>query len=368
MRDSYTLYQDKLEGNYKEVFKQIDTYFGTEKVDEDTREEYMGELLDVFLLAQEEGRPVEKITGNNIESFCKTFCSNLTWKQKVLSIIDLGRGFAHTAFICSLLTLIPAFMDMLSGEKTSIWEIRSSINIFGYLCGFILVIITSYMFSWVTRRIMFKAKKVSIKVWDTVVGVFAVLIALLMLWLGFSDKLDSFFDFPAWMVCVGSSIYLLIYRICNRHRIKERKEHEVSFWAEVKNGMEFDPNSDNVFSQDVEKKWEKKNAKRQKKGLPPFSREEILVLEEAEIAKSEENKWAYWVFPIVITVGFVMFGAFETQTDMFWFAGITLVVTYLLMALLWKGAESQNVSIRKWIAHERKKLEQAVTEENNDAR
>lgn len=65
MRDSFRLYQDKLQGEYKETFQQIDLYFSTQNVDEDTREEYMCDLLDVFLLAQDEGRPVEKITGKN---------------------------------------------------------------------------------------------------------------------------------------------------------------------------------------------------------------------------------------------------------------------------------------------------------------
>lgn len=358
MRDSYTLYENKLEGEYKEAFKQIDTYFGTEKVDEDTREEYMGELLDVFLLAQEERRPVERITGKNIESFCKSFCSNLTWKQKVLSIVDLGKSVAKVVFFISVLTLVTAFFGMLSGERVDIWELRAGINVFGYICGFAIVIITSYLTAWVTRRIMFKVKKVSRKIWSFIVGVLAIIVSLSTIYIALTDKLETFFDFPAWIVCVGSGVYLLIYHICNRKRIAERKEHEVSFWAEVKKDTEFIPNTDNVFSQEMEKKWEKRNAKRQKKGLPAFTREEILALEEAEVIKSEGNTWAVWIFPIIVVAGFVIFGEFETPVDMYWFIGIMLVVEYVLMAFLWKGAKSNNVNMRNWIAHERKKLEQ----------
>lgn len=363
MRDSYTLYEDKLEGKYREAFKQIDTYFGTEKVDEDTREEYMGELLDIFLLAQEEGRPVEKITGNNIESFCKSFCSNLTWKQKVLSIVDLGKSVANAVFFISALTLVTAFFDMLSGESVNIWELRAGINVFGYICGFAIVIITSYLTAWVSRRIMFKVKKVSRKIWSFIVGTLAVVVSLFTIFIALTDKLDPFFDFPAWIACMGSGIYLLVYRICNRKRIAERKAHEVSFWEEVKKDTEFVPNTENVFSQEMEKKWEKKNAKRQKKGLPVFTREEILALEEAEVIKSEENTWVNWFFPIIITIGFVVFGKFETRTDMYWFVGIMLVVEYVLMVLLWKSAKSSNVNKRNWIAYERKKLEQSNNRE-----
>lgn len=358
MRDSYTLYEDKLEGEYREAFKQIDTYFGTEKVDEDTREEHMGELLDIFLLAQEEGRPVEKITGKNIESFCKSFCSNLTWKQKVLSIVDLGKDVANVVFFISVLTLVTAFLDILSGENINIWELRADINVFGYICGFIIVILTSYLTAWVTRRIMFKVKKVSRKIWSFIVGMLAIIVSLFTIFIALTDKLDPFFDFPAWIVCGGSGVYLLVYHICNRKRIAERKEHKISFWEEVKKDTEFVPNTDNFFSQEMEKKWEKKNAKRQKKGRPAFTREEILALEEAEVIKSEENAWARWILPIIVAAGFVIFGEFETPVDMYWFIGIMLVVEYVLMALLWKGARSQNVNIRNWIVHERKKLAQ----------
>lgn len=368
MRDSYTLYEDKLVGNYKETFKQIDTYFGTEKVDEDTREEYMGELLDVFLLAQEEGRPVEKITGNNIESFCKTFCSNLTWKQKVLSIIDLGKGVAFVIFFISALTLITAFFDMLSGESINLWELRSDINVFGYLCGFVIVIIASYLTAWLTRRVMFKLKKVSRMVWEFITWTIAIMVGFFMIWIALTDKVVSFFDFPAWAVCVGSSIYLFIYYICNKARIMERKKHEVSIWAEIKKGTEFDPNADNAYSQEMERKWEKRNKKRLKKGLPAFTREEILFAEEAENEKAEGNKWINFVIPLPITFVLVMVTEFEKNTDFYWFTGLLLVVEYTLILLLWKVVNHEVVNSRKWIAHERKKLEQAMTEEENDER
>ena len=39
MRDSYMLYMDKLEGEYKDTFKQIDHYVSAERIDEDTQED-----------------------------------------------------------------------------------------------------------------------------------------------------------------------------------------------------------------------------------------------------------------------------------------------------------------------------------------
>jgi hypothetical protein len=200
---------------------------------------------------------------------------------------------------------------------------------------------------------MFKVKRISMIIWEVIVGVIAVVLAFIMIVLPFKD---SVYDFPAWVVCVISGFYLLLYHIFNKNRILERKEHEVKFWDEIKKETEFDANTDNLFSQEMEKKWEKRNKKRLKQGKQAFTRAEILALEEAEILKTEENQWAYWFFPIVITVGMLIFADFETKTDMYWFVGIVLVVGYVLMALLWKGAKSGNVNKRKWIEAERKKL------------
>lgn len=355
MRDSYKLYQDKLQGEYGEAFKQINLYFSTQQVDDDTEEEYMGALLDAFLLAQEEGKPVEKITGKNLENFCKSFCSNLTWQQKILRLLDQLKSLAWFTFFIPFIELFFSLEDIISG-KVNPFEIVAEANVFGYIVGFGIAMIVSSITDYMTKVLMFRLKKISMRVWEMIVAVVSIAVFIMWLVLFFGERE---IDLPAWSVCLISGVYLALYYIFNRNRIVERKAHEVKFWDEVKKDTEFVPNTDNVFSQEMEKKWEKKNAKRLKKGLPAFTREEVLALEEADIIKSEENKWAIWFFPIIITAGIVIFGEFETPADMYWFAGIMLAVEYVLMALLWKAAKSSNINMRKWIEAERKKLEQA---------
>ena len=75
MKDSYVFYKDKLQGEYKDVFDQVEMYVNCENIDELTREDRLGSLLDMLLSAQESGRPVKKVVGNSIEDFCKMFCS-----------------------------------------------------------------------------------------------------------------------------------------------------------------------------------------------------------------------------------------------------------------------------------------------------
>lgn len=360
MRDSYTLYQDKLQGEYLEAFKQINLYFGTQQVDDDTKEEYMGDLLDIFLITQEEGKPVEKITGKNLEHFCKSFCSNLTWKQKVLKVLDRLKIMAWFTFLMAAPELLFSIGDIVNG-KVNIFELTSDINIFGYILGFCMVDIVAAITDAITKKVMFKIKKVSMMILQIIIIVLAIVsfIAYLILYFG-----DSIWDIPLWSAALVSGLYLLLYYIFNKKRLDSRKEHEVNFWDEIKKETEFNTDSDNLFAQEIEKRWEKRNKKRLKQGKQAFTREEILALEEAEILKAEANQWAYWLFPIVIIVGFLIFGEFETQTDMYWFAGIMLVVEYVLMALFWKVAKSGNINTRKWIEAERKKLTQANNDED----
>lgn len=355
MRDSYGLYVDKLQGEYLEAFKQINRYFCTQQVDDDTREEYMGDLLDIFLIAQEEKKPVKRIIGKNLEHFCKSFCSDLTWKQKVLKVFDRLKIMAWFTFLMATPELLFSISDIVNGN-VNIFELTSDINIFGYILGFCIVDVVAAITDAITKKVMFKIKKVSMKILQIIIVVLAIASFIVYLMLVFGD---STWDIPVWIAALVSGLYLLLYYIFNKKRLDSRKEHEVKFWDEIKKEIEFNADTDTLFAQEMEKRWEKKNKKRLKQGKPAFTRAEILALEEVEIVKAEENQWAYWLFPIVITAGFLMFGEFETQTDMYWFAGIMLVVEYVLMALFWKVAKSGNINTRKWIEAERKKLIQA---------
>ncbi len=260
MRDSYILYMDKLQGEYKETFQQIDLYFITQSVDEDTHEEYMGDLLDVFLLAQEEGRPVEKITGKNLESFCKSFCSNLTGKQKLLGLMDDLKRVAWFSFFIVVVELIFSWEDIINRNVT-VFNIFLETNLFGYILGFGVAMIGSNITGYVTKTLMFRMKKVSVLIWKIIVVVvsigatFAFLIWLLR---------EREIIFPAWIVCLVSACYLVLYYIINRNRMAERKANKISFWGLVNEEIEKD--QDIEVQKQMKKIWEKKNERLRKRG------------------------------------------------------------------------------------------------------
>lgn len=77
MRDSYIFYTDKLQGEYRETFDRVNMYVGTQGIDDDTREEHMGQLLDMMLSAQESGKPVKKVVGTMWKPSARPSAPNL---------------------------------------------------------------------------------------------------------------------------------------------------------------------------------------------------------------------------------------------------------------------------------------------------
>ena len=303
MRDSFRLYQDKLQGEYKEPFQQIDRYFRTQSVDEDTHEEYMGELLDVFLLAQEEGRPVEKITGKNLESFCKTFCSNLTGKQKLLGLMDELRLVAWFMFVLTLAKLLFSWGDIVNGTVT-IFDILLETNLFGYIVGFGMAIVVSYITGYVTKTLMFRMKKVSVLIWKIIVaGVsFVAFFAIILLVFG-----DNQINFPAWIVYLVSAGYLVLYYILNRNRMAERKANKISFCGLVNEGIEKDQDAE--MHKQMKKIYEKRNQSLRKRGKKEYTWQEYLDFLEEDVEKTYRWKSLYDWMPVIVTIpcGLIMY-------------------------------------------------------------
>lgn len=84
MRDSYVLYKDRLNDEYRIVFDQVEMYVLSQNIEDAAIEERLGELLDIFFSAMERGKPVSEITDTRLESFCKTFCSDFGVKNRIL--------------------------------------------------------------------------------------------------------------------------------------------------------------------------------------------------------------------------------------------------------------------------------------------
>lgn len=355
MRDSYALYTDQLKDEYKEVFAQVETYVSTQNVDDDTVEANMGELLDTFLNAQKDEKPVEEIVGNDIESFCKNFCSEFGWGNKAMNIIEKWRNVAWLIFILETLDVIFILIGVLLGEDSlsSLWKTDSTFNLTGYFMGFVIVGLIYTVIDYITRKIMFKLKKNSItsKIWTVVkIGVAVGCFFIIFMMMG-NEKLNLF-ALPSCVLAAASGIFLAVYYMINKDRVKERKEHKISFIHMVKNEVKAN------LDEEMEKVYQKKNRRLAKKGKPILTKKEFIDWKEKEINKSIKLKRLYDWAPLIIAIpfGIVEYLNHGFSADFIMYIVILLTCEFLVFKGLWKIVNSSNKMDMEWIEKQKKML------------
>lgn len=359
MRDSYALYSDQLKGEYKDAFAQVETYVIAQNIDEDSREAHMGELLDAFLNAQEEGKPVEKIVGEDIENFCRNFCSEFTWENKAISFVDRWKTLAWVILIIESLDVLFIILGSLS-EPNSIGKLlmtEAPFNLTGYLIGLMIVWGIDTIMAYITLKIMFKLEKGSVaakawKVFKVVVLIASVLIIFMML----RDDRLNFLHLPSVVLVAVAGLFLVVYYTINRKRVQARKEHKISFWGMVQEQVETDMPSE--FAKEMRKQFEKKNQKLVKKGKPEKTWEEFLDDKEKETNQMEYFKYFYIGGPIVIclVMGIIEYLNAGFSTDFVIFIVILLLVECAIFGGFWKVEKSVLKTRRSWLAAERSRM------------
>ena len=121
MENSYILYTHKLKGEYAETFKEIEFYCDTAGIDDDSKEERLSELLDMFINAQQSGKSVKKIVGSDIAWFCKEFCSDIDLKSKLKVLARTIKSLAWFVFIFAGLDIITIITDIVNGDDASLF-------------------------------------------------------------------------------------------------------------------------------------------------------------------------------------------------------------------------------------------------------
>lgn len=329
MIDSYAFYTDKLKGEYLETFKQIEFYCLTVEMDDDSREDRLSELLDIFLSAQGSGKPVKKIIGNDIQQFCTEFCSDVDFKSWMRSFFDKIKFILWYIFVFSFIDMLFIIADIINGQKASIWE-TEGFFIGGSLIGFAFYIVVSSVFNLIFRYIIHKLKKIPTKFQRTMYYIFSFLAGLVLLFLVFHNVPD--FSIPLLASLILSGICLLLYYVLNHDRIKQRKSKKVRFWDMVANEMQNDKNKYKPFI----KQYNRINKRRIKKGKECMTYKEFLDKKENSANATKKAKWFFAVFPLLITAFFFLISDFESIIDMVIFVFIMLGVEYLVMYFMYK--------------------------------
>jgi hypothetical protein len=316
----------------------------------------MGELLDTFLQAQEEGMPVNRIVGTDLESFCKTFCSQFGWENKVLNIVDRWKNIAWWILVISAGDLLFMLWDFLDGEPVDWFAVDTEFNFTGYLLGFVVVGLIITLTDFVTTKVMFKYKNDSflMKVFK-VIKVIIVIACFFLCFQFFVSESTNLLKLPLWIMFLGSGIYLILYYVFNKERVRNRKENKVSFWKQVQKHSSAD------IDKTMEDKFASKNKWRKRFGRKELTREEFVAAEEKDCKLCEKAKYLCIIAPIVLCVWMVVdefiHTGIENPVDLIFSMLITFVFEAAFMYFWWKVMSLSIDDRMNWIKKEREKEE-----------
>lgn len=339
--EGYILYEDKLKGEYKNAFETVSAYVDTVMVDEVTASEYLNELLDSFLVAQDEGKPVSGIVGNDMETFCRSFCADFSFKERLYKVWDYLKSVMWVIFWISL--------GDIFFTTDNIFTAKSDSNISGYIIGVMAVVVVTTIMNIVLSRVMFKSKKRGYKIVNIVSGVVAVVALGIFLWAFRADYLDFFSDVPAYIPTAIAAVFLIIYYAFNHKRRKEHKQNSVSLWQAI-NEMD-----DPEFADTMEKK-------RQKKHMEPA---EFLKKEICETERMEKLGKCYWIGMVAVYLVsvFANWRHMESTVDGIIYVVIMAVVFYLITKFIYHINQACVRMRRNWVEEYRKNIEKSSLED-----
>lgn len=317
MKHGYILLEDKLRGEYREAFSQVEYYGSTKWVDADVSAEMLMELLDQMLEAQNAGRPVTDIVGNDIQEFCRNFYSEYKLTDRFESFCKMLYRFAWILFG---LTFLGFFFPEDAEGATFQSDIAPIIT--GGICG---AVVAPILF-WLILKIL----ECFMKVNDSVRN--AVSCIVLIVTFVFAIALSSHYDIyiPSVVAFVISVLYIIGYlavrAIFNYRRygcIRAPKQEEIGFWDTLNGELD----EEMIF--EWQKQFNKKNERLQKKGKPLMTEEMFL----AKLDKQYDPKRAPLVnaltfsgATLIAIVLLSVFGEYESWLDYAIFLAVVLGV------------------------------------------
>lgn len=190
----------------------------------------MNELLDMFLTAQNEGKPIEKIVGKDIEKFSKLFCSSFSFKNRLLNAADALKYYFWYVFVRSALQMVYWFLDLFNDYSDhNILNRRMDIDLRVLIIDSVIMAILMFIAVTAFRKIMFKTKRFSMKTYDGVLSAVAGLgtvVLILAELIAVYGKNVELTDTPTVIVFAVSGAYLLVYYLLRGRKNKKDEEIE----------------------------------------------------------------------------------------------------------------------------------------------
>lgn len=342
MKDSYNNYTNKLTGEYKSVFSDIETFGWTVDIDNILFEEKMSELLDVFISAQEENKGVDSIIGEDVNTFCNNFFDEIPKISMVREFFDSIKRLAWWILVIDVIDILMC----IESEEKSVSDISSLLFLF--FGSYVL----SRLLAMGVRKLLYRKGKMNYRKRRAIVIVTEMVLIVLLMIIALK-YIDDLLIIPSTVEVPVLTVYLIIYYLVNHKRLKADKEErkKIGFFEIVADD----------FSLGMQKKFEKKNAKLIKKGKIPYTWQEFVEKESKDTENIPKIARFYLVCPIIITVAMlgimIPTNGFESATDIFSFVEIMLIVEYAIMILFYKVEMNLYKTRARWGEEQHKVFE-----------
>ena len=349
----YSVMTEKLTGDYKEALKTVELYGIVKNIDTDVQDEMMMNLFDILLSAQEEGKPVEKIVGKDLEAFCAEYYKEYNTKGRFELIPKRIYSLAKMILILEVFEFF-CFQD--SGNSF----LQAETNILPYMSGIVGGFLITYIVELLFTPTLYKWKKRSINLYYGICAV--VLIGGIAASSWMASKVS--FSIKAYPVILISLVYIVVYLVAGciyRYKkygtIKKGKKpgqeyKEFSYSETIKNEFSFNATmKDNIVKElpgELVKKYNRINKKRRKKGNPemtPNEYQEFLKTETAKLANTKGMRAFYIIFT-ALAIGFTACHSDIIDTLIF---GIILSLIEFFIYKVFKKSNDKIVFYRKEI-------------------
>lgn len=287
---------EQLKGSYRVVFEKADLY-GTlnGSVEPEVFEDKLMNLYDLLMEAQHEGKPVEKIIGPNVETFCKEYFQNEEkekwWKQLPKKLFQVMRML----FVLELLDWL-----ILNDQKRDLFTMTSDMTpfLFGLVLGFVL----DFVLGAAIKPLIFKNK----------IKPYVYYLAITAIWFGciiagviyLSDYEIQIPIFPIMLVSgIYVGVYLLIttvWRYKKLGRISRVEKAEKQVKKEFKKEVS-DKYLEKASASGMAWRFKRLNKKKLRREKSELTQEEFAV----KVRKEEDRtavimRWIWVVFAILI--------------------------------------------------------------------
>lgn len=283
---SYVTIYEKLQGEYKDAFERIEMYSLMERIDETHREDLLMNLLDLLLSAQADKKPVEKVIGTDVRQFCESYFGDYLVTGKFFDLLN-------TIYRCAWIGLIMESIFMFVDADGHNNALMMTSDLTGYFTGFGGAIIFSAIFLIIGKPLIFHKRKIPAALFYAIDIIGSLAISFGLLW--WMD--DQSVPMPYWLSLSLFAGYILVFimvRAISRYReygsIRKRREPgEQSFWKEINQQV------DNELPMALEKRFQKINRRRERRGKALMGEQEYLK----KIRRNAERSSRYG-YPISI--------------------------------------------------------------------